>query len=182
MDVNDIYLVNYRHSNCEPLKSITQLPEKEACKLAEKLFKECPCRAHNRFGPNFEGYYKHRQKTEKWLYDKFIAIGGKPQIMHPYYFALHNWEKSYAYFEYGKIIKLGLKDIDMCDVSFTFGDSSKEMDSPRRKDPFLKDTLLDLINLNNNDVEQFLDSIKQQYDCIEAQLWTDKYFNNLFTV
>jgi hypothetical protein len=70
----------------------------------------------------------------------------------------------------------------MCDVSFTFGDSCKEMDSPHRKDLFLKDTLLEHIKLNNNDVEQFLDSIKQQYDCIEAQLWTDKYFNNLFTV
>jgi hypothetical protein len=40
MDGNDIYLVNYRHINCEPLKSITQLPEKEAYELAEKLYKE----------------------------------------------------------------------------------------------------------------------------------------------
>lgn len=182
MDINDIYLVNYRHSNCEPLKSITQLSEKEAYTLAKRLYEESPCRAHNRFGPNFEWYYNHRLKTEKWLYERFIAIGGKPHTTNPFYFALHNWEKSHAYFNFGKIIKIGLKDIDICDVSFTFGDSCKEMDSPNRKEPFLKDKLLEFISLNDNNVEKFLENIKQQYDCIEAQLWTDKYFDGHRTV
>ena len=178
MDANDIYIVNYRHSNCEPLKSITQLPEDEAFALAKKLYEESPCRAHNRFGPDFKWYYQHRIRTEAWLYDHFIAIGGKPSIKNPYYFLLDRSDVFDAYFGYGKTIKLALNNIDTCDVSFTFDDSCKMMDAPNRQEPFLKGKLLEYISMNGNSVESFLDSMKDQYDCIEAQLWTDKYFKN----
>ena len=178
MSTSDIWLVNYRHPKDEPLKSITQLPEKEAFSLAKKLFDESPCRAHRRFGPDFAMYYPHRLKTEKWLYDSFTAIGGKPQTEHPFYFALHHCENLYVNFDCGLITRINLKDIDATDVSFTFGDSVAQMDSPNRKDPFLKDKLLEYISLHDNNVEKFLDGIKQPYVCIEAQLWTDKYFNS----
>ena len=36
MSLNDILLINYRHSNCEPLRSITQLQKEEAFALAKK--------------------------------------------------------------------------------------------------------------------------------------------------
>jgi hypothetical protein len=55
------------------------------------------------------------------------------------------------------------------------------MDSPDRKNPFLKDKLLEYIIAYDNDVNKFIDSIKGQYICIEVQLWTDKYFVSTHT-
>ena len=176
MSTDDIYLVNYRHSKCEPLKSITQLPKNEAFALAQKIYEDSHCRAHRRFGPDFVWYYPHRLKTEKWLYDRFIEIGGKPQTEHPFYFALDHCENYYVNFDNGLITKINLNDIDKNDVSFTFGDSVAQMESPNKPEPFLKDKLFEYISAFDNNVIDFLESIKSQYVCIEAQLWTDKYF------
>ncbi len=137
--------------------------------------------AFNRFGEDYKGYYPHRIRTEKWLFDCFVALGGKPQTRHPFYFVLHGSDMLYKWFGEGSATKLLLSDIASCDISFTFGDSMSKMDKPERKDPFLKETLFDLINAHNGNVECFLNAIKEQYTYIEAQLWTNKYFalNNL---
>jgi hypothetical protein len=161
--------------NCEPAKSITQLPEEEAFALAKKLYDENPCRAHNRFGPDFAEYYPHRLMTEKWLHNKFISLGGNPQTEHPYYFALQHCDNLFQNFNRGKITKIPLNSIDPLDVSFTFGDSVAKMNTPESRDPFLINKLIEYIELGGNDVEKFLDSIKNEYTLIEAQLWTDKY-------
>jgi hypothetical protein len=159
-----------------------QLPKEEAFVLAKKLYEENPCRAHNRFGSNFEWYYNHRLKTEKWLYEKFVELGGKPQTPNPFYFLLHKWEKYNEYYDSAKIIKISLKEIDMCDISFTFGDSCWIMDAPDKKEPFLKNSLMEYIALNDNDIDKFLDNSKRQCGLedafVEAQIWTDIYFND----
>jgi len=174
--MDGITLVNYAHTNCTPMKSITQLPEAEAFALAAKIYAESPCRAHRRFGPDFQYYYPHRMKTEKWLYEHFIALGGKPEAEHPFYFALHACGSLDEYFEYGTQTRLALDGIDPRHISFTFGDSIAVMDSPDRRDPFTKDVLYQYITQHGHNVEQFLDSIQETYGCIEAQLWTDSYF------
>lgn len=175
--MNEIILVNYSYHSSKPLKSITQLPKEEAFAVAEKLYKESQCKAHRRFGPDFPVYYRHRLKTEKWLYDHFVAMGGKPETANPYYFALQYCENLYKNFDDGKAVTLNLKCIHPQDISFTFGDSVAQMESPDRKDPFMTDQLLSYISKYDNDVNQFIDSIKAKYVCIEAQLWTDKYFS-----
>jgi len=172
---DSITLVNYAHTKCTPMKSITQLPEAEAFELAAQLYTESPCRAHRRFGPDFQYYYPHRLKTEKWLHEHFLALGGEPETEHPFYFALHNCESLDRNFEYGTQTQLTLSDIDPRHISFTFGDSIAVMDSPDRREPFTKDDLYTHIAAHGG-VEPFLDSIKNKYDCIEAQLWTDIYF------
>lgn len=174
---SDLYIVNYRHTNSEPLKSITALSKDEAFLIAENLYKENPCRAHNRFSPQFfPNYYQYRLETEKWLYEKFIQLGGEPKIKNPFYFVLHNCEIFYENFNNGIETKIRINDINNSDISFTFGDSMAMMDSKERKEPFTKNKLMEYIALNDGNVEKFIDSIKTQYNCIEAQLWTDKYF------
>jgi len=168
----ELCLVNYRHANSVPLKSIMQLPKEEAFALAKKLYEENPCRAHNRFGPNFHWYYEHRLRTEQWLHEQFISLGGKPQTQHPFYFVLHSCDEFRAFYNIGKKLQITLVDIDRSHVSFTFGDSCKFMDSPDRQAPFLKDQLLAHIALHG-DVETFLRNTKEKYDCIEAQLWVE---------
>ena len=172
-----IYLVNYRHRNCEPMKSITQLPREEAFQLAAKLYEDNPCSAHRRFGPDFPVYYSFRLKTEEWLYDHFIALGGKPKTKHPYYFALQQCESLKRNFGFGEEYRLGLDLIDETDISFTFGDSIKQMNSPQRIDPFMKPQLLQYLSRFDNDLNRLIDSLRDTYIIIEAQMWTDKYFN-----
>lgn len=44
----ELYLVNYRHKDSEPFKSITDLPLEKAKKLAERLYKSSSCKDHRR--------------------------------------------------------------------------------------------------------------------------------------
>jgi hypothetical protein len=74
VNIDDIYLVNYRHAASEPLKSIMQLPKENAFEVAQELYKNSSCRAHRRFGPDFEFYYTYRLEVEKWLYEKFVSV------------------------------------------------------------------------------------------------------------
>ena len=180
--MNDLYLVNYRLSTIEPLKSIMRLSKEEAFELSDKLYKENPYDGYEqRFGPNFEKYYNHRLKTEKWLYEEFTKIGGKPQEKHPLYFFVHNWDVAEKAWE-GKAIKvvekIKLNEIDVCDVSFLFGDSMAMLDNPNKGSLFLKDKLSELLAENENNIEMLLDSVNQRTGqrIIEAHIWNDKYF------
>jgi len=171
-----MFLVNYRHSNCEPLKSITQLPKDEAVKLAKKLYSENPCRGHNRFGLGFAEYYDDRIKMEQWLYEQFIAIGGEPQVKNPFYFTLCFSENLYENFNSGKVITISLTDIAIMDISFTLNDSMAKFYSADWKKPLLKDQLYEIMSEYEDNVEKFLISMQPKYLYVEAQLWTEKYF------
>ncbi|MCL2532087.1 MAG: hypothetical protein FWE40_08015 [Oscillospiraceae bacterium] len=170
----DLCIINYRHANSVALKSIMQLPKDEAFVLAKTLHDESPCRAHKRFGANFAWYYEHRLRTEQWLHEQFIALGGQPQTKHPFYFVLHGCDSFHANFNHGETFRIALHEIDPRHVSFTFGDSCKFMDSPHRQRPFLMNELLAHIDSYGN-IETFLRSVQETYDCIEAQLWTHTY-------
>jgi len=155
-----------------------RLPEKEAFELAKELHKETPiCEAYGRFSDeNFEAYYKIRTRAEKWLYEKFLEIGGKPQTAHPVYFYVHGWRLEDKFWETKITECIALKDIDACDVSFIFGDSCGEVDRPERKEPFMKDELMQYIALHDNDIKKLLKTVR--HGMIEAQIWNDKYFEN----
>ena len=172
--MQDIYLVNYCSPGCPPLYSITRLSKQKAFALAKELATENKGASFGRFA-DFENYYPRRIRTEKWLYDCFISLGGKPVTKHPLYFVLHGSDYLNEWFDKGKITKICLNNIDSKHISFTFGDSMAKMNKPERKDPFLKETLFELINKYNGDVSIFLDSIKEQYTYIEAQIWNDVY-------
>ena len=171
-----LYIVNYRHAKSEPLKSITQLPRDEAFKLAEKLYSQSQCRAHRRFGPDFPSYYEYRLKVEKWLYESFVAIGGRPQTRHPFYFALEACESLQRNFGECEEVRICIDDVDDGDISFTFGDSMAQMETSNMRPLFSKQTLLEYLRAYDNNVSLFLESIKEPYRCVEAQLWTDRYF------
>jgi len=149
-----------------------ELPKEEAVKIAAKLYEKSECIAHRRFGVNFLNYYDDRLKLEKWLYDSFISIGGKPKKKHPLYFVLETSDKFHQYYEMGEVVRICLDDIKDCDVSFTFGDSMEQMYITNNLQVFSKQKLLECIRKYDN-VHEFLNHIKPKYSIVEVQVWND---------
>lgn len=176
--MENLCITNYRDKRCLPMSSITRLSTKDAHSLAKKLsqYTGTSFTSFSRFcEKDFDGYYKKRIRTEGWLYDSFIALGGKPKNPHPLYFVLGESRYLNNWFENGVVTKLLLKDIDPADISFTYGDSMSKMDAEDRKDLFNKKTLFEFIYENNEDVYSFLNELNNQNRYIEVQLWNDVY-------
>lgn len=169
-----LYIVNYRIHGVEPMRSITRLPREEAMRVADELYAACRCYAHRRFGPDFPDYFAHRLKVEKWLYESFITLGGEPENEHPLYFVLVRSRAMMDSFEHGDELMIPLADIDSRHISFTYGDSVGMFDSPKRKPVFTLRQLYDDITRAGG-VEALLESVEDDYRCIEAQLWRDSY-------
>ena len=118
-----LYIINYCHNNCEPLKNIMRLPKNEAFALAEKLAEENKGRtAFWRFA-DFAVYYPERLVTDKLLYERFVSMGGKPQEVHPLSFVLQGSEYLDNWFDNGIVTKVPLSRISPEHISFTLGDS-----------------------------------------------------------
>jgi hypothetical protein len=164
------------------LSSITRLPIDDAYSMAKKLsqYTGASFTSFSRFSEkDFDGYYKKRIRTEQWLYNSFIALGGKPQNAHPLYFVLGESRYLNDWFENGINTKILLSDIESSDVSFTFGDSMSKMDSEDRMNLFTKESLFNFIYETTNDVSAFLNELNKQNRYIEVQLWSDVYIENL---
>jgi hypothetical protein len=130
----------------------------------------------SRFGDDdFDGYYKKRLRTEEWLYDSFLALGGKPQNEHPLYFVLGESNYLNNWYEDCITTRILLDLIDVTDISFTFGDSMSRMDSEDRKNPFNKETLINFISETSSEIHMFLDDLNRKNRYIEVQLWNDRY-------
>ncbi len=173
--MHDLYIVHYCHPGCTPFSSITRLPEAEAYAAAELLARQNEGRAFSRFA-DFSNYYPLRIRTEEWLYDHFLALGGEPETNHPLYFTLADSDFLRDWFGGGeRITALPLTSIDARHISFTYGDSCARMDSPERRDPITKQTLLAEAAAHSGGPEAFLAEVQQRYRYIEAQLWNDSY-------
>lgn len=87
INIDDLWITNYRENGGEHLKSIMRLPKDEAAKLAKHL-SSVTTSGNDRYGAYFERYYEKRRNTEEWLYSQFQKRGGNPQTKHPIYFAV----------------------------------------------------------------------------------------------
>ncbi len=180
--MNNLYITNYCDKRCSPLTSITRLSTEDAYSLAKKLsqYTGASFTSFSRFcEKDFDGYYKKRMRTEEWLYDSFIALGGKPKNANPLYFVLGESRYLNDWFENGIVTKLLLNNIDPADISFTFGDSMTKMDSEDRMNVFNKESLFNFIHANTCNVGSYLNELNKQNKYIEVQLWNDIYVNEL---
>ena len=175
-----LYLVNYRHIDSIPCKSITELPLEEAKKLAEQLHADSSCRAHRRFGTDFERYYVDRCKAEQWMYDAFCKLGGTPRKKHPLYFSIQPSDVLSENYGEHCMIQIDLDEIDDGDISFTFGDSMALYYTEKLNQVFTKNDLFQQLKSYDNDVNKMLEQNKEQAASIEAQLWNDKYLKDYF--
>lgn len=178
---DSLYITNYCDKRCSPFQNITRLPRQEAYALAKNLsiYKSDTFTSFSRFcDEDFDGYYKKRIRTEEWLYESFLSIGGRPKNKSPLYFVLGESSYLKEWYANGLITKILLNDIDIEDVSFTYGDSMSKMDSKERMQPFNKETLFDYISRFNNNILSFLDQLNELNRYIEVQLWNDIYVRN----
>ena len=118
IDPDELYIVNYCHKNCVPLKNIIRLPKEEAFPLAYEMAEQnTGGTAFWRF-KDFENYYPRRMKTDKCLHDSFIALGGNPKTEHPLSFVLQGNEYLNHWFDHGIITKCPLNHISSQYISF----------------------------------------------------------------
>lgn len=175
IDINKLYLVNYCHPNCEPLKNIMRLPEEEAFQLANKMAKEnSGITAFYRFA-DFKNYYSHRLIVDDILYTSFIAQGGKPKTKHPLSFVLQGSKYLCNWFDNGIATKIMFRDIHKNHISFTYGDSAASLKRKKEIEFFTKQNLTKDLSKYVGTLDSYLSKISSKHTYIEAQLWSDEY-------
>ncbi len=182
MNIDNLYITNYREAGGLPLHSITRLEKGEAYALASKL-SQTSLSKRDRYGDYFDTYYHKRLRTEEWLYNAFIALKGEPQTRHPIYFTLLESERLCNFFGSDDKVKILLKDIQSSHISFTPRDSMHLMDMGRTENTvWRKEDLFRLINESKQDISQFIRNIPEKYGLvggyIEVQLWSDVYLKD----
>jgi hypothetical protein len=183
MNIDDLYITNYKEAGGLPLRSITRLSKEEAYALAKKLSQNSLSK-RDRYGDYFDTYYHKRLRTEEWLYNTFVSLKGEPQTHHPIYFTLLENDKLCQFFGNEDKVQLLLKDIDCAHISFTPRDSMHLMDMGITEDTiWRKETLFELISKSEEDIYQSIRSIPEKYGqvggYIEVQLWSDQYLKDL---
>ena len=172
---DQLYIINYCHNNCEPLKNIMRLPKGEAFALAEKLAKENKgSTAFWRFA-DFAVYYPERLSTDKLLYERFVTMGGKPLEKHPLSFVLQGSEYLDNWFDNGIVTKMPLSKIASEHISFTLGDSMSSLKRNGDIQMLSKEELLRKVREYPGSLGEFMEEIREKHGYIEVQLWSDEY-------
>jgi hypothetical protein len=183
LNINELYITNYREAGGLPLHSITRLSKEEAYTFAKTLSHKSVSK-RDRYGEYFDTYYHKRLRTEEWLYDTFISLKGDPQTRHPIYFTLLESERLCGFFGNESKVQLLLKDIDPSHISFTPRDSMHLIEMGRTENTvWRKEILYKLIRESGQDISEFVRSIPEKYGQIggyvEVQLWNDLYLKDL---
>ena len=175
INTDDLYIINYCHPNCEPLKNIMRLPKDEAFAFAQKMAENnTETTAFYRFA-DFKNYYPRRIAADKIVHDTFISLGGKPKTEHPLSFVLQGSDYLNKWFDDGIVTKIMLKDIPNEYISFTYGDSMAVIRKKQTLNIITKDMLLDSIGGYPGTIDDYMSEIAQKHYYIEVQLWNDEY-------
>ena len=184
ISIDDLCILHYCHPNCIPFQNICRLPEEEAFAQAYKMASDNPnTMAFYRFA-DFENYYPRRMMTDRYLFDMFTSLGGKPKESHPISFVLQGSEFLDDWFGNGLSIKIELKNILSECISFTLGDSMAvtKKDGKMVKESqegkltmYTKEMLYKAINEFDGTIDEYMSEITKKYTYIEVQLWNDDY-------
>ncbi len=117
------YLTHYYKRGTEPFRSLSALPDGEAIKIMQELYKDTPL--WSRFKDPIQ-YLQNRRQTEQWVRKEFLAKGGQPQAAYPIPMVLgaSPWiVKNAPYPEAHGEVHIPLAVFTESDVSFTYPDS-----------------------------------------------------------
>ncbi len=169
--MDKLYITRYYYPGTDPWKNIMLLPEEEAFRKAEELAAEHPdTTSFGRFA-DFANYYPARKKADAFVREKFIQLGGKPKLSHPYSFTLLECEYLKEWFNSSDKIIIDLDDIPDDQVSFTLGDSCALMIHGNEPVVLTKKLLFERIEAFNGSVDVFLKESLGKYAYVEVQVW-----------
>lgn len=175
IDINDLYIVNYAHKSCTPLKNIMRLPREDAFAMAlEMAENNTMTTAFYRFA-DFDNYYPKRAEVDQLLYKMFLSIGGQPRNLHPLSFVLQGSDFLHDWFDNGKVTRIPLRQIPSEQISFTYGDSMSTLEKNGKLQMSTKEMLLDSLLSYKGTLDEYTSEIGKKCRYIEAQLWSDEY-------
>lgn len=176
-EMRELQLKNYCHPDCKPLMNIMRLSKEDAFALAKEMADKHPnTQAFYRFA-DFVNYYELRCRQDKYLYNRFCELGGRPQEEHPLSFTIGDSEYLKDWFGYGRETIMTLEGISPDHISFTIGDSGAIIQNEGSVEVLTYDVLDGLLKEFDYDVAKFLEKHNRKY--IEVQLWSDEYIRDL---
>lgn len=168
-----LYLVNYCHRSCVPLKNIMWLPREQAFALARKMAEQNKdATAFYRFA-DFDNYYRERLKTDELLYARFCELGGRPAKKHPLSFVLQGSEFLDNWFDKGIVTRIPLEYISADQISFTYGDSMSVLRKQGGFTMLTKEMLMEAMADYDGTLEGFLLDVNRRYHYMEVQVWQE---------
>ena len=161
--MDKLYITHYYFPGTDPWKNIMLLPSEDAFRVAEELAKAHPdTTSFGRFA-DFVNYYPARKSADEFVREKFIQLGGKPKLDHPYSFTLMECEYLRKWFDSSDKIIIDLEDVPDDQVSFTLGDSCALMIRGTEPVVLTKEMLLERIEACNGSVDTFLKESLQKF-------------------
>lgn len=171
MDTDELYIVNYCHRNCVPLKNIMRLPKEQAFALARELAEQNRNTASFYRFADFNNYYYRRLETDSLLYGRFTELGGKPEEPHPFSFVLQGSEFLDEWFDRGVVTQIPLNSIPEEQISFTFGDSMTVLREQGDLTLLTKKMLIEEVSSFGGTLEEFIARVNERYNYMEVQVW-----------
>ncbi len=183
IDLEQLYITNYKETGGEHFKSITRLEKEEAFILAKKLSSKSDSK-NDRYGQYFERYYEKRIKTEDVLYQQFMKNGGRPHTQYPIYFVLCDNQGMADFYGNGEAVRIPLSQIPSEYISFTPRDSMHLMDMGiLNGNVWSKDLLFDILSSSQKGIGNQIIDIPSMYGksggYIEVQVWNDYYIKEI---
>ena len=169
--MNKMLITHYYYPGTDPWKNIMNLPEQEAFRVAAELAAAHPeTTSFYRFA-DFRNYYPRRKRADEYVREAFIRLGGKPKLLHPYFFVLTESEYLKEWFDCKDKIVLDLADVPEDQVCFTSGDSCALLQQGVEPVVLTKGMILEGIRECGGAVDTFLEKTRGENHYIEVQLW-----------
>lgn len=173
MSCSGLLLYNYCHPALQPLMNIMRLEKRDAFRLAAALAEKHRGESSFYRFADFENYYALRERQDRYLYEQFIALGGRPEEEHPLSFSVGECAYLKEWFSGGKETVLRLSDISSCHISFTLGDSGALIGRDGKVKVLTKEAFLEAYEAAGRSTSALLAGTGCGY--VEAQLWSDCY-------
>ncbi|MBR5733878.1 MAG: hypothetical protein IKX80_10580 [Lachnospiraceae bacterium] len=113
-------LYHYYERDNGPFRSISDLPDEEAEAVLQRIRSEKP---DIFLAKRPDDYLIKRRRFEKILRDEFIKSGGAPERETPHYMVVEKCPFFEKWYEHTAWIEIDSSELDMSQVSFTYGDS-----------------------------------------------------------
>lgn len=170
-------LYHYYEQSTGPLRSISDLPDEEAENVLQRIKLEKP---DIFLSKRPEDYLQKRRRFEGILREEFIKMGGHPERSTPHYFVVERCPFFEKWYEHTACIAVDTSELDMSQVSFTYGDSHPTFSGNVKDGKEYRNRLYDFAGIQELIKKYGLPQIwnpdfKYGPECyIEVQIWTDR--------